>query len=454
MTTDQQIATTRKFGFPHILLILGLGLLFCVEAYSGYHLHELSTARKQIKEDYSTINNITFGLFSVDQWREKISDVVNGQVQDFDITPQQKRALLIQVEQQLHSLVRKAVASINKPQKTFSGRLKKFAFNKFVNADSIQAQVPSFARTIVNKVTSPASKKRLKGIAMGKINQLENETYDNTDTAATVVTNLIYHKYHVTDADGFDKQVSAQLAANKVLSYKYFAAMVGCVLIVLLVWLILRNQYYLKATLFAMSLLFAFVLAAVGITASIIEVDARLKTLNFMLMGSKVAFDNQVLFFQSKSLLGIVQVLIQQPKADAVLVGVLILVFVLIFPILRLVFTGIHILSGQAIANSKLVRYFTFQSGHWAMADVMIVGILMTYIGLNGILESQLSNLNIHNSFLTTITENSTSLQPGYMVFVVFVIFSAVLTTIIKKITPYDVPVRKKHRTANRVAAK
>ena len=38
------------------------------------------------------------------------------------------------------------------------------------------------------------------------------------------------------------------------------------------------------------------------------------------------------------------------------------------------------------------------------MADVMVIGILMTYIGLNGILESQLADLNIHNSLLTSIT--------------------------------------------------
>jgi len=176
----------------------------------------------------------------------------------------------------------------------------------------------------------------------------------------------------------------------------------------------------------------------VGVTTSIIEVDARIKTLNFMLMGQKVAFNNQVLFFQSKSISGIVEVLVQQSKPDAVLVGILILVFIIIFPVLRLVFTGVHMLARKGFAENKVVKYFTFQSGHWAMADVMVVGVLMTYIGLNGILKSQLSNLNIHNSLLTTTTENITSLQPGYIVFVIFVLFSLVLTTIVKRITPYD----------------
>ena len=187
-----------------------------------------------------------------------------------------------------------------------------------------------------------------------------------------------------------------------------------------------------------MSLLFAFVLVAVGVSTSIIEVDARIKTVNFALMGQRVVFENQVLFFQSKSILGIVETLINQPKADAVVVGVLILAFVIVFPVLRLIFTGVHILTKKQFAENKVVKYFTFQSGHWAMADVMVVGILMTYIGLNGILESQLTDLNIHNSFLNSVTENITSLQSGYFIFVAFVLFSLVLTTIIKRITPYD----------------
>jgi Paraquat-inducible protein A len=439
LTTHQQKTVTRQFGMSNIVLILGLSILLFGEIYCGYRLHSLATQRKQIKEDYSTINNITFGLFSIDQWRDKIAAVVNSQVNDFNITPQQKKALQIEVEQQLHGLISKIIAIINKPQTSFSGKLKKFAFNKLVDTNQIQALVPSFAKTMVNKVNSPASKNRLKDIATGKLNQLEKETFDSTANASTALTSYMYHKYHVSNADEFNSQINSRVEAIRSVSFKYLFALIGCILIVLGVWWVLRNQVHLKATLYVMSLLFAFTLIIVGVTSSIIEVDARVKTLNFMLMGQKVVFENQVLFFQSKSILGIVYTLIKQPQADAMLVGILILVFIIIFPVLRLIFTAVHILTRKEFAENKVVKYFAFQSGKWSMADVMVVGILMTYIGLNGILESQLSNLNIHNSFLTTVTENSTSLQSGYFIFVAFVLYSLVLTSIIKKITPYNV---------------
>lgn len=438
MATQKNNRTAKKFSLPGIILIIGLSILLCGEAYFGYQLHRDSREQEQIKEDYSMSNNITFGLFSVDQWRDKITDVVNRQVKGYRMTAEQKKALRAEVEEQLHGLITKAVAEINKPQKSIGGKLKKFAFNSFVDADDIQAQVPSFAKTIIDKVNSPASHKRLKSIATSKIDQLADQTYDSTGVAKTAVTKHLYKKYNVKNTAEFDKQINSRLAAIRTVTYNYAYAMLGCVVLALGLWWLMRKHVELQATLFVMSLLFAFVLLTVGVTVSIIEVDARIQTLNFMLLGEKVAFENQVLFFQSKSILDIVRVLIQQPKPDAIVVGVLMLLFIIILPILRLIAKGIHVLSGDTMSKNKVVRYLTFELGKWDMADVMVVGILMTYIGLNGILQSQLSNLNIKNSFLTTTTVNDTSLQPGYFIFVVYVVFETVLSFILRKITTDD----------------
>ncbi len=436
MNTDRHTSPAKKFGLPNIILILVLSVLLCGEAYFGYRLHSLSRQQEQIKEDYSTLNNITFGLFSVDQWRDKIAAVVNNQVSDFSMTRQQQKALQAQVEQQLHGLISKAVAQINKPQTTFAGRLKKYAFNKIVDANQIQAQVPAFAKTIITKINSPSSQKRLKNITTSKIKQLEAETYDSTETTTAAVTDHMFRKYHVSNADQFNKTINNQLSSIRTVTFNYAYAMLGCVLVALGLWWFLRKQVHLHAPLFIVLLLFALILLTVGATATIIEVDARIKTLNFMLLGERVAFENQVLFFQSKSIFNIVEVLVKQPKPDAVLVGILIFVFVIVFPVLKLLATGVHILSSEKLAENKGVKYFAFESNKWIMADVMVVGILMTYIGLNGILESQLSNLNIKNSFLTATTINYTSLQPGYFIFAGFVLYGVVLFAILKRMPP------------------
>jgi hypothetical protein len=176
----------------------------------------------------------------------------------------------------------------------------------------------------------------------------------------------------------------------------------------------------------------------VGLTASMIEVDARIKALDFMLLGEHVVFKNQVLFFQSKSILDVVEVLVKQPAVDSIAVGILILVFSILFPIMKLSSTGIHLLGRKSLAENKFIKYFAFQSGKWSMADVIVIAILMVYIGLNGLLESQLAALNIKSDDLSIITTNNTALQPGYIIFISFVLYGLTLSTILKYITPND----------------
>ncbi|WP_214072395.1 paraquat-inducible protein A [Mucilaginibacter sp. dw_454] len=435
MSTHQQNKPRRNFKFFNAILLAGLALLLCGEAYFGYSVYTHSIDRQLIKKDFSMSNNVTFGLFSIDQWRDRISAVINGQVQGYQMTDKQKHELLIAVEKELHGLVSKTVGDINKPQKSIGGKLKKLAFNTIVDSGSIQAQVRPFAKTIIAKISSPENQDRLKNIAASKINQLEKQTYDSTSVANYKVTQYLYRKYHVSNPVQFNNVIDSQLSLLKLLTYKYVFAMLGCVIFAVILWWLMRKQVELQTPLFIFSLLFAFVMLLVGIATPVIEVDASIKTFHFMLLGKQVEFADQELFFQSKSILGIVNTLIGQPKPDAIVVGSLILLFVVVLPVVRLFAKGVHILSNQRLAKNKALRYLAFESGKWDMADVMIVGMLMTYIGLNTIVKSQLSDLNIHTASLTAETANGTSLQPGYIIFAAYVLFAALLSYIFKRIT-------------------
>jgi len=421
------------------MLILGLAILLCGEGYFGYQLHTLSNQQEEIKEDYSNINNITFGLFSVGQWRDKVSGIVNHQIRDFTLTPEQKKELQKEVEQIILALIDKAEGLVNKPKKTIDGKIKKFVIKNFVNTDKIREKVPGFASTIIAKVDNPSNKKQLSKMAMSKFDALERAEYlDSTVAATKAATDKVYQKYRVSSAEALNDKLISSLSRIRTATYNYSFAMLGCILIVLSLWWVFRKRVELHATLFIMSLMFAFILLAIGLTASMIEVDARIKSLDFVLLGEHVVFENQVLFFQSKSILDVVKVLIKQPAIDSILVGVLILVFSILFPVMKLSATGIHLLSKRKIAENKVIKYFAFQSGKWSMADVIVIAILMVYIGLNGLLDSQLKSLNIKSDLLTVMTTNNTALQPGYIIFISFVLYGLILSTILKFITPYD----------------
>lgn len=427
-----------RINLTSIVLLTSLSILLAGAVFCGYRLQAIATERVQVKEDYALSNSVTFGLFSVDQWRDRLSEVLNQRVDEYHITPQQKRGIQKAVEKELRSLVSETVGEINKPQKSLGGKLKKLAFNALVDSADIQAQVKPFAKTIVAKVSSPRSEARLKDIASSKIKQLENQIYDSTRVANYAVTKYVYKKYRVSDPVSFNKRILARMESLKDDLIRYTSILLGCVVIALMVWGLLRKQVSLQTPLFIFSLAFAFVLLVTGSILPVIEVDARIQSMDLTLLGQKVLFQNQVLFYQSKSITGIIATLIGQPKPDAVVVGILLMLFVLILPLLRLIAKGIYVLSTKKIARHRVVRYLTFELGKWDMADVMIVGMLMTYIGLNGILKSQLSSLNINNGSLNVVTSNGTSLQPGYFLFVGYVLFSALLSYILKRKSPHD----------------
>ncbi|RZJ73398.1 MAG: 2-methylisocitrate lyase, partial [Flavobacterium sp.] len=305
-TNSTSERSAKKSRWAPALLIAGLSILLLATAFSGYRFYQLAFEQKRIKEDYSLSNNITFGIFSVDRWGEKISAVVDRRVKGFKLTGKQKADMQEQVEKELHGMVNKAVADFTKPKKGLGSKLKKLAFDAFVDVDELHAQVPSFARTIVVKITSPASLKRIKGIATSKVDELEAQTYDRTDTTITTVEQTIYQKYKVKNSTDFDQVVKAKLDQITDSSHQYAFVMIISVAIALLLWVILRKRAHLHVPLFIMSLLFAVVLLAVGVISPIIEVDARIQSLEFALMGDKLAFTNQVLFFQSKSIIGII----------------------------------------------------------------------------------------------------------------------------------------------------
>jgi hypothetical protein len=427
-----------KYTVSNIILITGLSILLVGAAFCSYRLQTLAAEREQVKEDYSLANSVTFGLFSVDQWRDRLTAVLDHRIEGYHITRDQRKDLQQTVEKELRALVGKTIAEINRPQKSIGGKLKKLAFNALVDSAEVQAQVKPFAKTIVTKVSSPESEERLKAIATSKIDQLEAQIYDSTRVANYAVTKYVYHKYKVADPNTFNQRIQLRLTEIKTALVQYVCALLGCVLIALFLWWFMRKQVRLQTALFVFSLAFALILLVTGSLIPVIEVDARIQSLNLVMLGEKVEFTNQVLFYQSKSVCGIVATLIGQPKPDAIAVGILIMLFVLALPLLRLVAKGIYVLSPKNISRHPIVRYLTFELDKWDMADVMVVGMVMTYIGLNGLLKSQLSSLNIHSESLNIVTSNGTSLQPGYFIFVAYVIFAALLSYILKRTSPHD----------------
>ncbi len=420
--------------FQRGLLILAMSGLLAAVAFCGYKVHTLSAQAEAIRRDYSSTNNISFGILSVNKWRDLVVASVSREIQDFTLTPAEKDSLEKEVSQLLNGLIDKGDSAMNAPKKSIGGKLQKLAYHTFVRKRQIRKMVPGFSHKLTDEMLQPGSKRRLKYLARNKLEDLGQDIYDSSKDADQKSLDSIYQRYHLDSDSAFQKYTDATLPVLQRTSYTYTYIILAAVLLVIGLWCLLRKQRHLYAAFYILSIAIALVLLVVGLTTAMIDIDARINSLNFELLGETVSFKNQVIFFQSKSILDVVRILISTGKYDSIFVGILILAFSILFPIAKILSTGISLLSQRKWAKNKIIHYFAFQSGKWSMADVMVVAIFMAYIGFNGILGSQMGYLNVHSDAFTSIATNQTSLQPGYIIFVTFVLFGLALSQILKMI--------------------
>lgn len=433
-----------KVLLERILLVLAAGALLVMAGRSGYQVYHLSIQRAAIKKDYSILNNITYGLLSVNAWRDHLVKVVTNRIDDFEFSPDQEAAVKIEISNVLHAIINKADSMLQMKQKSLGGKLKKFAVKSLINKDKIHEQVPVFTETIVAELKKPKNKEKLKFLAQSKLKQFGAITYDSTLDFRRM--ELILTRYNSADVESFDRDSEVMLNNLQVRCYFHTYVVLGTMVLFLLMWWALKAQRAMHTPLFVLSVMLALIVLVVSLTSPMIEIDARIKEMTFLLMGENISFHDQVIFFQSKSIVDVVRVLIDTGKFDSVLVGFLILTFSIIFPIGKLLSAGLYLLGSEKFRKNRFIQFFAFKSGKWSMADVNVVAIFMAYIGFKGILDSELSHLNMKTDSLASISTNQTTLQPGFILFLAFVLFGLTLSVVLQKITSMQPPVTSEEK--------
>lgn len=428
------------------LIVLLTAFLLVLAAFSAYRVYDLSNERAEIKRDYSLINNISYGLLSVNAWRDHMVRVVTNRIDDFEFTPEQEVALKAEISEVLHAVINKADSMVNAKQKTFKGKIRKVAVKALYNEDKLHKKVPEFAETILKEVTNKKNKERLKFLIQSKLEQYGEVTYDSVNDVNRVQT--ILTKYNASTLEEFNQRSEQFLAGLQDSAYFFMFVLLGVMISFLGMWWLLRDAKVYHTPLFTMSVILALIVLFAGVTSPMIEIDARIKELTFYLIGEPIEFKDQVIFFQSKSIVDVVKILLETGKYDSIIVGVLIMIFSILFPVAKVLSTKLYLLGKTKWRNNKVIRYFAFKSGKWSMADVYVIAIFMAYIGFKGILDNQIKGLTMQTDSLVSLSTSETSLQPGFVLFVGFVLFSLVLSEVLTRITTLEAKKKRKPATA------
>jgi hypothetical protein len=423
--------------------------LICFASALGLAIHLIGELNriKVLKTDLAEMHNLRYGLLDADQWVARVSAVLERRINDFELTeanrPQIKRAvehalgtLLVQVEQYLR---RRNLEAGGSWLDQLKGAVQQGLQDLLIDFDALRRKVPEYADLVVEELSKPEARREIQAQLRTFLQEAADSSFAKTDR--TRLESLLL-RYGCTQPQDCATGIDARIAdASRNLPYRVAAlfALVGALFLICLSPRSVasvapgtpeppRLDRYQLTLLTAATL----ILLAGGILTPMIEIEARITELRLLLLGEPVVFTDQVLYFQTKSVFDVVSILLRAGGADMILVAVLIVLFSVIFPALKVLATYVYYYDFRGLRHAAPVHFFALRSAKWSMADVLVIAIFMAYIGFSGLVGSQLGTLSRAAKAVEVLTTNGTTLAPGFYLFLGFVLASLLLSSLLE----------------------
>lgn len=449
--------------------VLAVSLIAAATALMVHLVSDLNRI-KTIKTDLAEINHVRYGLLDADQWVSRISAIIEQRVNEFELTPENRPRIKQAVEQVLETLLNEIERYLRQRNLSsgstwldqLQGVLQQGVQDLLIDFDRLRKKVPRYADAVVEQLSKPEAKQEIKTQVLALLRHTADATFAKTDRARL---EAVFDRHGCADAQVCCLKLETAVTASRLPILQQLGGLVGLVALLFLLCLNgstrtirgaesnrldLGSSHALAGPFddslgstqgrqgfdpFKLLLLTGatLILLCGGLLAPMIEIDARIGQLSLEILGEPLIFTNQVLYFQSKSVFEVVRILAETRAPDMLLVAVLITLFSVIFPALKLIATYLYYYDFRQARASVWVRFFTFRSGKWSMADVLVIAIFMAYLGLDGLVASQLGSLARPDNGVDLLTTNGTSLEPGFYLFLCFVFASLLLSAALEK---------------------
>ncbi len=409
------------------LKTLFYALVFIAAAILGQKIISLSMQNQARKQDYSDINSIKYGLFSINQWKNQLADIINAEIKNLDLKGNEKE-IKPMLESQLNSLidgVNKKMKEKNK--KSVKGKIKQAFINTFVDVDDIKKGIPQYADEIMRLMQKPKSKKKLKGMILDKVDTYFENTFQEQDLTQI---DAILQRTGTSDMESAKAKLNVDIAkAQK----EIFALAWILLSLSAMIFVFAGFSKHLPSMQYIILVMTLGVLLVCGVTVPMIDLEAKISEMSFMLFDHPIKFLNQILYFQTKSVLDVFWIMITHADIQMKIVGVLMVLFSVVFPVTKLISSVFYYYNHWKARDNKIIQFFVLKSGKWSMTDVMIIAIFMAYIGFNGVISSQFGKLHSADEEIVLLTTNGTSLQPGFYLFMGYTVLALFLSEFLTK---------------------
>lgn len=420
---------------PSWVTLSAWGILLVFTVLSGIQTHRMDSHRNALSQDLATLQDAEYGLFNVDPWKERVLHILGQKLTEFKLNDEHREKAIARIETLLSTVIQDLERNYNEDRSgSLMGLVETMTADMLGVFDQMKQDIPEMAITIVDFLDDPENREDLMHHLRRIINKGAEETvgstnYDEID-AILDHYNIPGEERHQRFQEGIrvikeklarseDTGFTLKIRLSVLFLLTAMAIHLGCpshietklAVAVLLTWLIL------------------------GITLPMIQIEAKIESLQFQLFGETIRFSEQVLFHQSKSILDVVRLLLfKGQNVGTSAAGFGILIFSVLIPAAKLIVSfGWN--PKTKWAESKVVNALLFRSSKWAMADVMVVAIILSHLGFGGVLQSQMTRLETASTHVEILSTSGSTLLTGFLAFFGFAMLSIQLSTRIQTLS-------------------
>lgn len=419
------------------IIIIVIVALVGVAGWFGFELYNVQKEKTELQYDYAEIRKINYGLFNIQLWKEKAMGIFQSQIDNFEITPGTYKALEQQIGKYINIMYNQYFATdilVDQIEQNLQDSKIPKMFLKALRGN-IEEQIDKFdikgKLPLLTKNLSKEIKKNEPQIKQYVQESMLDSFMGGTEQKMKDKRMGLYQKYEFDNEGetiGYLRQTLGEHDDMIDLHSKYIIGALGIALFLLS---LLYSLIDFKDLIVGLTLI-SIVLLLLGITLPMIDIDARLNSFKMEIMGDSIEFDEQVMYFQSKSIYDVTTTLWRGGGIDLKIVGALIFLFSIVFPIIKLTLSTLFLYMAR-VRQSNLAKNIIFYLGKWSMADVFVVAIFMAYIGFYGIVTSQLGAIGQNQTGYAVETVNYSRLAPGAMFFTLYCIVSIFTSILINR---------------------
>ena len=419
----------NRLGLAVGVLLLLPAIWFSWQTMSGLE------KRRDLRTDLAELEHVRYGLLSADQWRSIIGPILNAQVDNIDLRTQTKN-LRPMVEHSLNELLDniKTQMTAPRPAKTQPPSGSKAApppagltappmlVNMIVN--SLRPHIPEYTSVVLAELAKPQNQKAFKDSIRSVIADAVRNTFGSVDM--TTYTAILRH-YGCSTAPACEQMLAGQIhELDSRLNRDYLIVLASSAIAFLLLAVRRRN---LSRAAVVVLMLFCITMLVAGVLSPMLEVEVRITKLDATLLGSPIEFQEQSLYYRSKTVLEVSRSLIEMHRPAMSLVAILVILFSVVFPTLKMLALSASLFRPSLLRTSRIIRLLALELSKWSMADVMVLAIFMSFIAFNGVIESGLAGVRAEPAVKQlVIPTNSSKILPGYYLFIGFCVSSIYLS--------------------------